>query len=328
MAPEQHRGADVDARSDQFAFCVTLFEALYGARPFTGNTLLDLMTAKDNGEIARQGGDVPSWLKTLVLRGLEADPAKRFPSMDELIAELESHRETKPRRTWIGLVLLLLIPLTLLGYRSLTTQTVPIPTDQIAALRAEVAERDDELKRNQDELDALRARPRVDPADVVALELRNDELQAEVERLLREMTRRSSAETDSKASRSRPGIAAARSFEMPGRESLGPDLPERPEPDIIASVFGGLRPAIAKCAGIPSLTKQRSFEEWEAIMDRPIDVDIGVTLNIEPEGRANRVRVSAHDAGVRACVSVVVRRARFPVSIKGGSGKYNFSFVD
>ncbi len=36
MGPEQLRSLPIDARSDQFAFCITVFEALYGARPFSG----------------------------------------------------------------------------------------------------------------------------------------------------------------------------------------------------------------------------------------------------------------------------------------------------
>src|SRR5262249_39637556 len=42
MAPEQHEGGAADARADQFAFCVALHEALYGRRPFAGETYFEL----------------------------------------------------------------------------------------------------------------------------------------------------------------------------------------------------------------------------------------------------------------------------------------------
>ena len=51
MAPEQFRGVATDARTDQFAFCIALYEALYGERPFAGNTLMALTTNVVNGKI-------------------------------------------------------------------------------------------------------------------------------------------------------------------------------------------------------------------------------------------------------------------------------------
>jgi eukaryotic-like serine/threonine-protein kinase len=51
MAPEQWRGAVADARSDQFSFCVALWEALLGERPFRGTTMQALMTSVTNGAI-------------------------------------------------------------------------------------------------------------------------------------------------------------------------------------------------------------------------------------------------------------------------------------
>src|SRR6478672_1459215 len=72
MAPEQFRGKPTDARTDQFAFCVALFESLYGERPFAGNTLMALTTNVVNGRIKETptGTKVPPWIRKILLRGL------------------------------------------------------------------------------------------------------------------------------------------------------------------------------------------------------------------------------------------------------------------
>ena len=49
MAPEQSRGHDPDPRSDQYAFCVALYEALFGVRPFVADTRAQLEAAKRRG---------------------------------------------------------------------------------------------------------------------------------------------------------------------------------------------------------------------------------------------------------------------------------------
>src|SRR5262249_41816164 len=38
MSPEQLQSKPLDGRSDQFGFCVSLYEALFGQRPFSGRT--------------------------------------------------------------------------------------------------------------------------------------------------------------------------------------------------------------------------------------------------------------------------------------------------
>jgi hypothetical protein len=83
MSPEQHRRDTLDARSDQFAFCVALHEALHGKRPFAGDRPLSK--------------GVPGWLDALVRRGLETDRELRHPSMEALVDELERDRRG-PRR--------------------------------------------------------------------------------------------------------------------------------------------------------------------------------------------------------------------------------------
>jgi len=104
MAPEQMSGHDVDARSDQFSFCVALYEAVYGERPFRGNTLEALMVALGAGRIepAPKRTAVPAKLRRALLRGLASAPEQRFTAMDALLAELE--RLLVPRTTrWLAL---------------------------------------------------------------------------------------------------------------------------------------------------------------------------------------------------------------------------------
>ena len=90
MAPEQHLGQPADARSDVFGLCVSLHEALYGSRPFTGATAADVRRSVLLGEPTPPPHDraVPGWLRTLVARGLRRDPAERPASMQEVVTEL------------------------------------------------------------------------------------------------------------------------------------------------------------------------------------------------------------------------------------------------
>jgi eukaryotic-like serine/threonine-protein kinase len=95
MAPEQHTRRSVDARSDQFAFCVTLWEGLVGKRPYDGS-YADILAAKHRGPPAwPEGSAVPRRIVAAVRRGLAPDPAERWPTMDALLLALAA-----PRRRW------------------------------------------------------------------------------------------------------------------------------------------------------------------------------------------------------------------------------------
>ena len=80
MAPEQMNGGVVDARTDQFSFCVALHEALTGARPGSRR-------ATRSGHRVR--GHVPARARRAIARGLSPSPEDRFPSMETLVRELE-----------------------------------------------------------------------------------------------------------------------------------------------------------------------------------------------------------------------------------------------
>ncbi|MBK7829683.1 serine/threonine-protein kinase [Nannocystis sp.] len=104
MAPEQFLGAHVDARSDQFAFCVALFEATHLSRPFPGDTLAELMSRVLAGVVQEPAtaNNVPRSLHALLLRGLQRDPDKRWPAMRPLLDALAPLARTPARRSWLA----------------------------------------------------------------------------------------------------------------------------------------------------------------------------------------------------------------------------------
>ena len=95
MAPEQHEGEAADARSDQFAFCVALYQALHGDWPFPGKSAIALADAVIEGRVQTppKGHGVPERLRKILLRGLATRREDRFPSMSVLLDEL-----TRPPR--------------------------------------------------------------------------------------------------------------------------------------------------------------------------------------------------------------------------------------
>jgi len=102
MAPEQYAGAAVDGRADQFAFCVSLWESLYGARPFAGQGA-ELAAAARSGTIQPPPttARVPRYLEQPLRRGLSPKAEDRFPTMAELLDALRRDPE-RTRRRWLA----------------------------------------------------------------------------------------------------------------------------------------------------------------------------------------------------------------------------------
>ncbi len=97
MAPEQHEGKPATAAADQYAFCIALFEALWGARPFTARDVANLATQKRTGALEFPRHDrLPRPLRAIVAKGLRPRPEERWPSMRDLVTALE--RVASPRR--------------------------------------------------------------------------------------------------------------------------------------------------------------------------------------------------------------------------------------
>jgi eukaryotic-like serine/threonine-protein kinase len=90
MSPEQARHEAVDARSDQYSFCVALYEALFGTRPHVGRSTAEVLVSVAEGQVRPppRNTKVPGRIVRAIMRGLSAEPAGRFPTMEALLDEL------------------------------------------------------------------------------------------------------------------------------------------------------------------------------------------------------------------------------------------------
>ena len=104
MAPEQHLGLKTDERTDQFGFCVVLYEALYGKRPFLAATMEKLKREVIRQQVRppRADTDVPAWLWKIIYKGLSAKPEDRYPTIDSLLEELDKDPEEVRRQKTVG----------------------------------------------------------------------------------------------------------------------------------------------------------------------------------------------------------------------------------
>ncbi len=127
MSPEQSRGDPIDARADQYSFCVAVWEALYGGRPH--GPLSATSRIRPHRKVPERSVEVPQAIVRALERGLSLEPADRFPDMDSLLAALE-RRPTNWRR-WLVLAGL---PL---------TATVAVLVGVIGPSMAEPCPRDD-----------------------------------------------------------------------------------------------------------------------------------------------------------------------------------------
>ena len=97
MSPEQHFGDPIGPFSDQYSFAVTLYEALYGTRPFNGDSWDSLKAQIRRAEVPPPPPDsrVPGWVFRVLLRALSVEPDQRWPGMEAMVDALERD----PRKT-------------------------------------------------------------------------------------------------------------------------------------------------------------------------------------------------------------------------------------
>lgn len=103
MSLEALHGQPTDFRSDEFCFCVSLYEAFYGYRPFLGDSpaAIAVEIAANRVRDVPRDTQVPRRLLQLLLKGLRAEPSERFQTMRALLVQLGRTRSTRERRVAI-----------------------------------------------------------------------------------------------------------------------------------------------------------------------------------------------------------------------------------
>ncbi len=108
MSPEQHRGEDLDARSDIYSFGILAYELFSGRRPFDGDTPFQIFVAhvaQVVPSLRAEFKDLPKWLDTLIAIATEKEPKHRYPDMEQVLELLKSKIDTERSTSFIGRLL-------------------------------------------------------------------------------------------------------------------------------------------------------------------------------------------------------------------------------
>jgi hypothetical protein len=162
MPPEQLTGPDIDARSDQFSFCIALYEALFGTHPLPGATSVSMLEKGDEAIAPPEGTRVPPQIARAVMRGLQRERSKRFPTMASLVSELVPPVRRSPMRLAATISLAVVV----IGGATAAVVTRPDPpklmpqpadTPEVKLLFDRIRQLEDERKKLLDQIEKARA---------------------------------------------------------------------------------------------------------------------------------------------------------------------------
>ncbi|MGE3542544.1 MAG: serine/threonine-protein kinase, partial [Kofleriaceae bacterium] len=285
MPPEQMLGPFIDARSDQFSFCVALHEALYGEHPLPGATSVSMLEQGDKAMPAPDGTRVPSSVGRAIARGLERDPNKRFPTMAGLINQLMPPAASVSPRFLIGALASVVVlggsvaALFARADRSEAPIHDPKDTDLWIAELNHIKYELQTLERERDRLlEELEKRPTPQQVDKLVADLKQKD--TEIQTLIRDLQKRGSKDT--------------------------PRTPPKPSQDsqVEEAAF--------------QVELDGCFEEWAMRRDdfgrQHDEAAILVRMVVNPDGIGHSARATGVESeSLKLCVEAAFNRVSYPV---------------
>jgi serine/threonine protein kinase len=282
MPPEQLTGPDIDARADQFSFCVALYEALYGVHPLRDGTSVSMLEHGTDAAPPPEGTKVSASIGKAISRGLERDPKKRFPSMQALISELAPRPERSPFKLAAfalgGVLLLGGAAAAVMTRPSPPPPTVPIEDNATKELLLRLNKSEEQRRALVEEVARMRAGESRKIQDLKEQIIEKDQ---EIHGLITKLE--------------------TKVVPMLGGKVVKPAPPVPPQnADVIAAIDGAEGPL------------EGCFIEWQE-REPNREAEMMVRLSISPDGVGHSASASGPDSpSLRLCVQGAVSSLKFP----------------
>ena len=272
MAPEQLTTPNIDARADQFSFCVALYEALYGTHPLPGATSVSMLEKNEKALAPPDGTKIPASIARAVQRGLDRDPAKRFHAMSTLIAELVP----PPRRSPVRYAALALVGLVLLGGAAAAVLRRNPPVEEVAPLDPLIEKLNKSESERRDLLAEIKRMRSADRKEVVELRRKLIDKDEEIQRLVDKVT------------------------ELTTPKAV---LAKRQPPSQSVRVSSAVSQAENDLEGC--------FLEWNERVKGDADLLVKLTVNADGVGHSSTA-TGPDSEFLRLCVSEAIQRVKYP----------------
>ncbi len=283
MAPETLRGHVIDARSDQYGFCLTLYEALYGRHPIPGGSAIAVVEQGETPQPPPGDTLVPASIGRAIMRGLDDQPGKRHPSLQALLAELTPPPVGRSRRP----LMVAGVAALAVGGAAAAAMVLREPPPGVVRENLELRQQLAKLERERDEL--IQQVKRGEAAKVEQLAEKDRQIQQLVSQI---------------ASTTPPQVAEVL---MPGTAVARPQDKPTPPPSIqqrVRAAYAGAGALLAGCV-----------TEW---MDRTGQRDgaLAVVITVGVDGAASSpAGFGIDDASLKVCVGdALAQRVRYPAT--------------